>query len=138
MPTNTIVIKKTKKESPPKKAINIVRAMVKFSLDLQGLTLQGLAKKYGVRRESIDQAFYRPCPKAEKTIATVIGKKPWEIWPERYDQNGKPNRRNRWYDRGSRSSELKSNTELAPSVNGKDRQENNHEKSDQSQPNVSL
>lgn len=43
---------------------------------------------------TLGEAARRPYPKAEATLARYIGvKHPMEIWPSRYDQHGKPNRR---------------------------------------------
>ena len=38
-------------------------------------------------------ALHRPYPVAEKIIAETLGVSAREIWPERYGNDGKPNRK---------------------------------------------
>lgn len=75
-----------------------LRGLLKFTLSTRGLTVDGLARMFGMSGSSLCIAFYRPFPKAERIIAEALNLQPWDIWPERYT-NGKPNRPNPWYRR---------------------------------------
>jgi len=75
---------------------------IKCLLRLHGFTLRGLASLYNVSPTCFISVAQKPYPKMEKIIAFHLGLNPWDLWPERYDENGKPNRINRWYLRGSR------------------------------------
>jgi len=77
-----------------------LRGLFKFTLSAQGLTISDLARVYGMTGPSLCNAFYVPFPKAEHIIADALNLQPQELWPSRYDSAGRPNRRNRWYDRG--------------------------------------
>jgi Ner family transcriptional regulator len=95
----------------PDKKIKIreLRAWVTFRLKLKGLTIGDLSKKYNC---DLPTVFFRPFPKAEKIIADALDLLPQELWPWRYDENGKPNRR-----RGRRKNITK-NTEVKENLNG--------------------
>jgi lambda repressor-like predicted transcriptional regulator len=80
-----------------KSNIRALRGWVKFNLSLKGFTLTDLAKKFHC---DLPVVFHRPFPRAERIIADALDCEPWELWPERYGEDHKPNRRNRWYDRG--------------------------------------
>ncbi len=88
--------KKTKKPS------NIQWELIKTLLLARGYSLADLARLYGVNPACFRYVKKIPYPKIEKIIASYLGVKPQDIWPERYDENGKPNRINQWYLRGSR------------------------------------
>jgi Ner family transcriptional regulator len=77
------------------------RWLLKSALSTRSLSIDGLGRMHGMTGPSLCIAFYRPFPKAERIIADVLNLEPWDLWPERYS-DGKPNRRNRWYDRGRR------------------------------------
>lgn len=76
-----------------------LRGLLKFTLSTKGLTITDLAKMHGMTGPSLCNAFYVPFPKAERIIADALNFKPQELWPSRYDSNGKPNRPNLWYQR---------------------------------------
>lgn len=58
---------------------------IKAAIRKRGTTLRALAIKYGYRSvDSINQALFRPYPKAEQIIANTIGVPAEEIWPSRY------------------------------------------------------
>jgi Ner family transcriptional regulator len=84
-----------------------LRGWVKFNLSLEGHTIVDLAKEHGITGVSLCTAFYRPFPKAERIIADTLNLQPWDLWPDRYGEDHKPNRKNWWYGRGH----CKSNTE---------------------------
>ncbi len=65
---------------------------IKFQLRLKGYSLSRLARELGVGRHTPKKALYQPYPRMEAAIAERLDTKPQQIWPERYDANGKPNR----------------------------------------------
>jgi Ner family transcriptional regulator len=74
---------------------------IKVFLLIRGYSLADLAKLYGKNPVCFRCVKKRPYPKIEKIIASYLDLNPWDLWPERYDSNGKPNRVNKWYQRGS-------------------------------------
>lgn len=81
------------------------REWIKFQLRIRGSSLSQLARELNVTRSSTILALAKPYPRVERAIARRIGLKPEQIWPERYDENGNPNRK-----RGRPKSITKSNT----------------------------
>lgn len=61
------------------------REWIKYKLKIQGLSLAALGRKHKTSRQVVSTALYRPSPRWEHEIATALGMKPAEIWPERYD-----------------------------------------------------
>jgi Ner family transcriptional regulator len=58
---------------------------IKAALEKRGLHLKGLAISNGYRSvDAVNQALFRPYPKAERIIAKALGVKPEIIWPSRY------------------------------------------------------
>jgi Ner family transcriptional regulator len=78
-----------------------LRTFLRFSLQIQGFTIVDLAKAHGISASTLRTTFYRPFPKGETIISNALGRQPQELWPLRYDKDGKPNRVNRWYLRKS-------------------------------------
>lgn len=68
------------------------RAWIKYQLELRGYTLSSLARELGVSRHAPKLALDRPYPRMERAIAEKIELRPEQVWPERYDADGKPNR----------------------------------------------
>ena len=68
-------------------------AWIKWQLDLRGLSLSAVSRIDDLHRGAAQQALRRQYPRLEKTIANLLGHRPEEIWPERYDANGHPLRR---------------------------------------------
>lgn len=67
---------------------------VKAALDKAGWSLRQLGFHHGYAGDSsLSEVFRRPWPKVEKIVAAAIGHKPEDVWPTRYDADGKPNRR---------------------------------------------
>ncbi|ECR7610253.1 transcriptional regulator [Salmonella enterica] len=60
------------------------RAYVIAALHARGVTLAQLSRDNGLAARTLNNAFARSYPKAEKIIATAIGCHPYEIWPSRY------------------------------------------------------
>ena len=65
---------------------------IKFQLRVRGSSLSALARELGVTRHAPRLALVKPYPKMERAIADKLGLKPMELWPERYDEQGLPNR----------------------------------------------
>lgn len=60
------------------------RAYIVAALHSKGLTLAQLSRDNGLATRTLNNAFARPYPKAERIIATAIGCHPSLIWPSRY------------------------------------------------------
>ncbi len=86
------------KKDQPKESKKL-RGLFKFTLSTQGLTISELAKMHGMTGPCLCNVFYVPFPKAEKIVADALNLQPWDLWPERYDSAGRPNRKNAWYRR---------------------------------------
>ncbi len=69
------------------------RHWVRAQLLLRGLTLADLGRQLGVSRDAVSYALRHPYPRIERAIADALDLHPADIWPERYDPDGKPNRR---------------------------------------------
>lgn len=69
------------------------REWIKFQLRVRGSSLSQLARELGVTRHTTILALARPYPRIERAIAKRIGLRPEQVWPERYDEHGKPNRK---------------------------------------------
>jgi Ner family transcriptional regulator len=70
-------------------------ADIKAALEKRGLSLRRLGIANGFLPNSLNQALRRQWPNAERVIAAAIGKAPHEIWPSRYERDGRPKRK-RW------------------------------------------
>ena len=68
------------------------REYIKRQLHARGWTLCGLSRAHGVSRSVAQVALRDPLPKWERIIADVLGVEPQQLWPERYDEHGRPNR----------------------------------------------
>jgi Ner family transcriptional regulator len=66
------------------------RAWIVYQLRLRGLTLGTLAKLHNVDRTTTRKALGTPYPRMERVIADVLGLAPQQIWPERYEADGRP------------------------------------------------
>ncbi len=65
---------------------------IKYQLRRRGYTLTSLGREHGVSRHAVGLALRRPYPKMEAIIARALGLHPVELWPDRYDHQGSPNR----------------------------------------------
>lgn len=65
---------------------------IKFQLRIRGSSLSALARDLGVSRHAPRLALVKPYPRMEKAIAEKLELRPQELWPERYNVNGRPNR----------------------------------------------
>lgn len=68
------------------------RAWVIYHLKLQGQTLVSVAAANGVTKQQTQKALSAPYPRMEKLIADALGLTPQELFLERYDADGLPNR----------------------------------------------
>lgn len=60
------------------------RAWILYQLHLVGSSFADLGRELGVTRDAVRNATRKRYPKMERAIANKIGKRPEEIWPERY------------------------------------------------------
>jgi len=69
------------------------RAWCIYQLSLRGSSLAAVARGAGVSRQTLYVVFWRPYPRMEKIVADALGMRPQELFPERYDADGLPNRK---------------------------------------------
>ena len=60
------------------------RAWILYQLHLVGSSFADLGRELGVTRNAVRNAIDKRYPKMERAIANKIGRRPEEIWPERY------------------------------------------------------
>lgn len=65
-------------------------AYIVAALHAGGTSLRKLSAEKGYSPTTLKAALHTPWPKAEQIIAKAIGEKPQHIWPDRYDELGKP------------------------------------------------
>jgi len=65
-------------------------ADIKAALAKKGWTFARIARQYGYVRNSPNTVLHKPWSQIEKIIGVVLGVKPSEIWPSRYDGRGRP------------------------------------------------
>ncbi|MEW5911081.1 MAG: helix-turn-helix domain-containing protein [Thermodesulfobacteriota bacterium] len=65
---------------------------IKYQLRRRGHTLTSLGRERGVSRHAVGLALRKPYPRMEAVIEAALDMHPAELWPERYDQQGKSNR----------------------------------------------
>ena len=66
------------------------RADIKAALEKVGWSLSSLSEAHGYNRSTCQKALSDSYPAAERIIAAALGKQPWEIWPDRYNNYGQP------------------------------------------------
>ncbi|WP_425048775.1 helix-turn-helix domain-containing protein [Pseudomonas juntendi] len=71
---------------------------IKFQLRAHDTSLSKLARQLGVERNALHNVKRGPYPRMETAIAKAIGLTPQQVWPERWNSDGTPNRQ-----RGARS-----------------------------------
>ena len=57
-----------------------------------GWSFRRLALHHGVSPSTLRRALHQPYPRGEERIASALGIAPQQIWPSRYDSEGRPNR----------------------------------------------
>lgn len=67
--------------------------LIKGALRARGSSLSAVARTLGLTREAVHHVQHRSYPSVEAEIASVIGVRPRELWPDRYDRNGSPKRK---------------------------------------------
>lgn len=65
-------------------------AFVVYRLRDAGLTLRALAERHNYHASAIGKALTKPWPAVEAIVAAALGVTPAEIWPSRYDEDGRP------------------------------------------------
>ncbi len=68
------------------------REWIKYQLRARGSSLSSVARDQGVSRFAASVALQRQYPRIEHAIASRLGLEAKQIWPERYDKDGLPNR----------------------------------------------
>lgn len=69
------------------------KAQIKAALEDKGWSCRQLSFSRGYTSNAVQTALHKPYPAVERIISSVLGVDPDVIWPERYDENGNPNRR---------------------------------------------
>ncbi|WP_339863256.1 helix-turn-helix domain-containing protein [Paremcibacter congregatus] len=67
---------------------NMSPSRIKYMLSIKGWTYADIDREYNLPEKVAAIAARYPHAKAEKAIASVLGKKPEQIWPARYNKNG--------------------------------------------------
>jgi Ner family transcriptional regulator len=57
---------------------------------MRGVTLTELSRQHGYCDRAVGIALARPWPAVERIVADFLGREPWDLWPERYDEQGRP------------------------------------------------
>jgi len=63
---------------------------IKYQLRLRGYSLGSLSREKGLSRNAVARLLYRPWPRVERAIAEKLEIPPEILWPDRYDENGRP------------------------------------------------
>lgn len=72
------------------KDFNLRWEWIKYQLRAKGTSLADLARQLEVERNALNNVKRVPYPRMERAIAKALGLTPFQIWPERWDQNGEP------------------------------------------------
>lgn len=56
----------------------------------RGTTITRVARELGMCDSYLNQATFKPYPKAEQILAQFLGMNPQDIWPSRYNADGTP------------------------------------------------
>ena len=65
---------------------------IKFQLRARGTSLAKVARKMNVSISAVLNVKRLPYPRMERAIAKELGISPKELWPDRWDGNGVPQR----------------------------------------------
>ena len=66
------------------------RADIVAALHKRGLSLAQLSRDQGLAPRTLNNAFERHYPKAERLIAQALGMTPEQLWPSRYENKIPP------------------------------------------------
>lgn len=69
-------------------------AWIIYQLKIRDTSIAEVARCHHLSRQTLGQVKYTPYPKGERHIADALGMVPHELFPERYNDNGLPNRAN--------------------------------------------
>lgn len=64
-------------------------AQIRAAVSMAGKTLRGLALENDLDESACRAALIRPLPKAEKAISLLLGVPLHELWPSRWDEEGR-------------------------------------------------
>jgi len=67
---------------------NMSPSRIKYMLSLKGWTYADIDRKHGFPDKTAAISSRYPHAGAEQAIAEVLGKRPEQIWPARYDKDG--------------------------------------------------
>ncbi|PHR52927.1 MAG: hypothetical protein COA47_17440 [Robiginitomaculum sp.] len=67
---------------------NMSPSRIKYMLSIKGWTFVDIDRKYGLPHTIAHKAARYPHARGEQAIASVLGKRPEQIWPARYDKDG--------------------------------------------------
>ncbi|WP_348647968.1 helix-turn-helix domain-containing protein [Pseudomonas sp. PNP] len=65
---------------------------IKFQLRAKGTSLAKVARKMNVSISAVLNVKRLPYPRMERAIAKALGLEPNELWPDRWNANGTPQR----------------------------------------------
>lgn len=89
---NTLLTVKKQPSKPRRTRQDWHKADIKAALEKAGFTLRGLSISRGKSAGYYRETLHRPNPKAERDLAEILGTKPHQIWPSRYEADGSPKR----------------------------------------------
>ncbi|MDQ5987988.1 MAG: hypothetical protein CSYNP_03741 [Syntrophus sp. SKADARSKE-3] len=78
------------KQLPTQKKPDVTWEWIKHRLGLQGITFGDLGRMYGKHKGNFLRVKANVSPKYERIIADHVGLEPWDLWPDRYDENHQP------------------------------------------------
>lgn len=61
---------------------------IKAAIRKRGVTMTDLALQHGVSESAVRRAMVVPSVSGERIVAEFLGVPLWELWPERWTQNG--------------------------------------------------
>lgn len=67
-----------------------IAVYIKNSLKQRGTSLSELARNAGFSASEVQGSLYRPIFFGEQIIAEFLNIHPMQLWPNRYDENGRP------------------------------------------------
>lgn len=65
---------------------------IKAAIRMRGSSMAELSRQHGYGISAVRQVLRRPWPAIERIVADYLGVEPQEIWPDRYGEDGLPNR----------------------------------------------
>lgn len=64
--------------------------LIKAHLRIRGVTLTSIAGALGISRAAVGVVGRRRYPRVEAAVAAALGVQPRDLWPERYEADGRP------------------------------------------------